>query len=113
VRDDGETIVRVGDQWAYVTVEDTPYVVNNVSPGESGLELLLSDGSRELLDPETLTLSGENDLRCRVRQGRAPARFSRAAWHNLLPLLTDEGGPALVLAGRTHPIRKVSPREGA
>lgn len=113
VRDDGEVIVRVGPHWAYVEVADTPYVVRNVlAIGDAArpvtLELALSDGTREALDPATLRLEGDSVLRCRVKGGHADARFSRAAWHNLLPLLQpseDPGCPALLrLADGDHAV---------
>lgn len=111
VRADGEVIVRIGSHWAYVQVEDTPYVVRNVRVvGDPSLptavELLLSDGTRELLDPASLRLRGESAA-CRVKGG-AEARLSRAAWHNLLPLLVppdDPAGPVLLrLSGGDHPV---------
>lgn len=121
VLDGGEVIVRVGGQWAYVTVAETPYCVRNVAlvGGVGGrgapvaLELSLSDDTREVLAPATLSLLGEADLRCRVKGG-APARFLRPAWHNLLPLLdvSDEPGVAatLRLGGVGHAIRRATAR---
>ena len=50
---DGRWLVRVGRESAYVAVEETPYTVRGVANDASGAApmLLLSDGTREVLDP--------------------------------------------------------------
>lgn len=120
VRDDGQVVVRVGAQWAYVEVEDTPWCVRNVRPiGDparpEALELALTDGTTERLDPATLVLRGDADLRCRLRGGWA--RFLRPAWHALEPLLEPADAPGVAarlhLGGAAVPIPPDSGAPGA
>jgi hypothetical protein len=76
---DGRWLVRVGHESAYVEVGETPYKVRGVVEGAPGdaPELLLSDGTRERLDPATLSLGADGVFRCRVKGGER-ARFTRA-----------------------------------
>lgn len=98
VRPDGQVTVRVGPQWAFVRVDVAPYFVRNLRfVGDNGgrgeppqhVELLLSDETREVLDPESLTLVGDGELYCGVKGHSTVARFLRAAYHNLVPLLVE------------------------
>lgn len=76
---DGRYLVRIGRESAYVAIEAAPYAVRGVIEGAAGAPwLLLSDGSREPLDPGTLAVGADGVLRCEVKGGHA-ARFSRAA----------------------------------
>jgi hypothetical protein len=106
---DGRYLVSIGRESAYVTLEAAPYAVRGVLevPGGAPL-LLLSDGSREPLDPATLTLGGDGVLRCAVKGGHA-ARFTRPA-QVTLGLVLEERPPGsgryeLEIAGVRHPIR--------
>ena len=115
LREDGEVIVRVGNQWAYVEIEETPLVVHNIvprpanQPGPDSIELALSTKRREELKPETLLLVGEKDLYCTVLNGRTQARFLRPAYHNLLPFLVESAeGYALELSSGRFTIRSES-----
>ncbi len=107
---DGRWLVRIGRESAYVALEETPYVVRGVIDGEAGAQsLLLSDGEREPLDPRTLSLGADGVLRCVVKGGRHPARFSRAA-QVTLGLKLEESPPgsgsfSLTIAGVRHAIR--------
>ncbi len=92
-----------GCRWS---VEDAPFVVVRVEREGDALAVTLIDGSRERLDPATLTLRGEVPY-ARVKDGRFAARFSRAAAWQLWQLADyDEARDAatLTLAGRRHPI---------
>lgn len=101
----GEFIVRLGHQWCYVEVEDAPFVVRAAIPAGERILLRLSDGATEALDPGTLWLGTGGVLYARVRGGAFPARFSRAAYHALLPVLEEHGaGVALHVGGRFFPI---------
>jgi len=69
--------------------------------------LLLSDGSREPLDPTTLALGRDGVLRCAVKGGHA-ARFGRGA-QVTLGLALEESPPgsgcfSLTIGGIRHPI---------
>ena len=123
VRDDGQITVSVGDQWAYVDVEDTAFVVRNIRPipaqtatAPDSVELILNGSRRENLDPTTLHITGDGALYCRVLGGRTRARFLRPAYHNLLPFLTEVeapgGGYALQLTQGLYPIVAAPSAEG-
>lgn len=107
---DGRYLVRIGRESAYVTIEETPYVVRGVLEGPAGARgLLLSDGSREPLDPATLAVGADGVLRCEVKGGHA-ARFSRAAQVSLGLALEERpegsGRYELTIAGVRHPVRR-------
>lgn len=102
VREDGEVVVHVGNQWAYVAPEDSVYVVRNIVPehDEEGdlkaLTLVMTGERREVLDPRTLVLHPPSDLYCLVEGGNVRARFLRPAFHALEPfLIEDDKGFAL------------------
>ena len=106
---DGRWLVRIGRESAYVDVELAPWVVRGLveGPGDD-LTLLLSDGSREPLDPGTLTLGADGVLRCTL-QGDRPASFSRSAQVTLGLALEESpagsGRYALTVGGVRHPVR--------
>ena len=67
----------------------------------------LNDLSREPLDPETLSFDGAGVPHCRVKGGIFAARLSRAATHQLLERMEDEGEDnraVLVVGSRRYPI---------
>jgi hypothetical protein len=98
--DDGRFQLRIGEDWAYVTVEGAAYRVTGIDAGETLLFLRLSDKTGEPLKPETLSLGEDGVLTARVKAGRATARFSRQAQVALGALLEDSPeGPLLRLGG--------------
>lgn len=98
--DDGRFQLKVGADWAYVTVLDAAYRVTGLDVTETRLFLRLSDKTGELLDPSTLALESDGVLSVRVKQGRAKARFSRQAQVALGALLSESAsGLTLVLPG--------------
>lgn len=105
---DGRYLVRIGRESAYVRVDDAPYGVRGVVDGPAGAPwLVLSDGSREPLDPTTLRLGADGVLRCSVKGGHA-ARFGRSA-QVTLGLVMEESPPGsgrfvLTLGGARHPV---------
>jgi hypothetical protein len=90
---DGRYLVRIGRESAYVQVDDAPYAVRGVigDPAGGAPSLLLSDGSREPLDPATLSIGVDGVLRCAVKGDHA-ARFGRAA-QIALGLAMEESPP--------------------
>ena len=107
---DGRWLVRVGRESAYVAVEETPYMVRGVANDASGAAplLLLSDGTREVLDPATLTIGEDGVLRCKVKGGER-ARFTRAG-QVALGFAFDEDPPGtgryvITIGGIRWPIR--------
>jgi hypothetical protein len=107
----GRYIIEMGRQKYPVDVQDTAYVVWSLkwADGESGTDayvrLLLSDGSAENLNPETLRTGANHILYCRVKNQCFDARFSRAAYYLITERLqhdpTDDSC-FLFLNGRRH-----------
>jgi uncharacterized protein len=104
---DGRYVLRLdARRFAYLDVDDTPLVVRAARIDPAGaVQLALSDGAEEPLDPATLTVDGAGILRAWVRGGRLEARLSSSAMAALAELLTESGGrPALRVAGRSIPL---------
>jgi hypothetical protein len=106
---DGRYLVRIGRESAYVEVADAPYAVRAVEEDPGGApRLVLSDGSREPLDPRTLSVGADGVLRCAVKGGHA-ARFGRTAQVTLGMALEERpphsGCFVLTIRGVSHPIR--------
>ncbi|HSD19781.1 MAG TPA: hypothetical protein VLC54_07085 [Anaeromyxobacter sp.] len=102
--------MRVGRESAYVAVQETPYMVRGVGNDASGAApmLLLSDGTREVLDPASLTIGEDGVLRCKVKGGER-ARFTRAG-QVALGFAFDEDPPGtgryvITIGGFRWPIR--------
>lgn len=95
--EDGRFQLRIGTDWAYVTVEDAAYRVTGLDAGETAVFLRLSDKTGEALEPGTLALGPDGVLTARVKAGRAKARFSRQAQVALGALL-EESPEGLTLA---------------
>lgn len=89
--DDGRFQLRIGNDWAYVTVEGAAYRVNAIDTDDRRVYLRLSDRTGEALDPATLRLGEDGVLAVRVKDGRAEARFSRDAQFAFGQLLVPEG----------------------
>jgi uncharacterized protein len=94
----GRFVLRIGKDWCVVQVEDAAYEVRTVDVTEGGrVALRLSDRTAELLEPSSLGLGADAVLTCRVKAGRAGARFSRDAQYQLGQLLEEGPGGALGL----------------
>lgn len=111
---DGRWLVRVGRESAYVDVKETPYSVRGIVEGAPGAApaLLLSDGTREPLEPATLSIGEDGVLRCRVKGGER-ARFTRAG-QVALGFALDEDPPgtgryAITIGGIRWPILAAPP----
>jgi hypothetical protein len=103
--EDGRFQLRIGNDWAYVTVEGAAYRVNAIDTDDTRVFLRLSDRTGEALDPSTLRLGEDGVLTARVKGGRAAARFSREAQFALGQLLIREGAHAvLALPGARIPV---------
>jgi hypothetical protein len=92
-----------------VVVDDVPWVVTRVEPRGDRLHLLLSDDSKEDIDPGTLWISAQDVPYCPVKGGTFEARFSRAATFQLLALVDHDeavdGGGVLRVGGREFRLR--------
>ncbi|HEY1088373.1 MAG TPA: DUF1285 domain-containing protein [Archangium sp.] len=98
----GRYQLQIGKDWCYVQVEDAAYEVRtvDVTPDER-VFVRLSDRTAEALEPTTLAVAPDGVLSCRVKGGRAGARFSRDAQYQLGELLEqDEGGQLFLRAGQ-------------
>jgi hypothetical protein len=95
--EEGRYIIILPDDRCYVDVEDAAYIVRAVDYTKTewsngmGIDLLLCDETKEMLDPRTLWIGNDNVMYCRVRENRFKARFSRAAYYQLAEyIVTDE-----------------------
>ncbi|MFL5352701.1 DUF1285 domain-containing protein [Archangium sp.] len=100
--EEGRYQLRIGHDWCYVQVEDAAYEVRTVDVTEDErVSVRLSDRTAEALEPATLGMDSEGVLTCRVKGGRAGARFSRDAQYQLGELMEqDEGGRLYLRAGQ-------------
>lgn len=101
----GRFILRFGNDWCVVQVEDAAYAVLSLEAEDDALHVMLSDRSTESLDPLTLGMEPDGVLSCRVKAGRAKARFSRHAQFQLGErLVPTERGVSLRLGAREVPL---------
>ena len=104
---DGTARLRLGEDKAEVTIEDTPWVVTQVEGDpRRGFGVLLNDETLEPLDPTTLRVGTEDVLYCRVKGGRHDARFLRPAYYELMRFAVPGPGDRLELpvGGRRIPL---------
>jgi hypothetical protein len=101
----GETSDDV--RFAYVEVEDAPYVVRSVRTEQERMILRLSDGSEEELEYVSLRVGNGDVLYCRVKRDRFDARLSRNAQLVVAQQVEEgqsESGFVLVAGGGRWPI---------
>ena len=90
---DGRYKLSFGNDWCFVEVEDAAYRVLGLERNAGGPPVLaLSDRTHEPLIPETLAVESDQVFSCRVKGGRAKARFSRDAQAALGELLEERAG---------------------
>jgi uncharacterized protein len=91
--DDGRFILSNGYDWTYFTVEDAPFFVVSIHEKDGGLELELSDRTREAWDPARSRLGPDSALYAEVKRetpgGPFDAKFTRHAQTALAPFLVD------------------------
>jgi len=112
VDEEGRYLIRLEDETCYLEVEDTPFVVLQVTltHGENEVRdvfLHLSDGTVEPLDPESFFIGPQDVPYCRIRGGRFIARFSRKALYQISRIIEEGDSPGafrLRIRGRVHPI---------
>ncbi|HDH97106.1 MAG TPA: DUF1285 domain-containing protein [Proteobacteria bacterium] len=108
--DDGEYVVREGDEEIPVVVEDAPYVVETTREDDDGITLVLCDGTHERFDVQQFWISDDNIPYTRVKGGRFVARFSRAAYSQLFDKVIEEDGRYyLEVCGRRAEIKRGRP----
>jgi hypothetical protein len=102
----GKYVVQLGPFRGEIEIEEAAFFVRSVDPGLG--HVMLSDGSSEALDVASLRPApADGAWLCTVKRalvpGGLPARFTQAAWAQLLEALEEEeGAPVLRLAGRLH-----------
>jgi hypothetical protein len=117
--DDGRLQARCQGEICWIEAADTPFVVESIEttgsdqdPGApKGVELTLTGGVREPLDPKTVRVGADNVMYARVRRGDFSARLSRKAYYQLAEHVEAEGdGFVLVLSTGRYPIAGASTR---
>lgn len=111
LRDADGHYLQIGPVRVPVEVDDAPLAVVRAEDDGDGLAVILNDGSREPLRPETLRLGPGEVPYATVKDGRFQARFSRAAAYQLMQRLEDDpdgGSVALVLGSRRWVIPRVA-----
>jgi hypothetical protein len=88
--DKGRYLLRLRDQVCALEVEDTPFVILRAEfvaadseKEEERFMLRLIDDTREVLDPQTLSVGAGHVLYCKIRGGRFTARFSRPSYYQI------------------------------
>jgi hypothetical protein len=112
LRADGEGHhLQAGPLRVPVHVDDAPFVVVRAEPGTDPgtIQVHLSDGSQEPLEPRTLVLDRRGIPYCRVKGGGFRARLSVPAWLQLAARIEVDPGsgePTLVLGDRRFALRR-------
>lgn len=95
----GEFFIDYKGKRAPVKVAETPYFIRDavVKKDSAGnlqeVSLEIDDGTREILDPESLSLDESGVLRVRIKSGNFAARCLSAAHFRIAELLeTDDEG---------------------
>ena len=102
VDEQGRYVLRLGRDWCFVQVEECGFEVRSLAPAGNSLLLSLSDRREEPLDPGTLFVGDDGVFRCRVKSGRALARFSRDAQAQLGERLEERDGGLMLKVGETN-----------
>ena len=90
---DGRYFIEYGDETSYLDVEDTAFVIKSInkscspSDGEECIEMLLSDGTVEKLEPDTIFIGCDNVLYCCIKEKRFDARFLRPSYYQMAELI--------------------------
>lgn len=106
----GRYILENGYDWCYFQVEATPYFVTAVEPTVGAPTLVLSDGSREPLDPEGARIDDDDVLRVQVKGRTEPARFTQGAQLQIAPFIDDDEPLALRVEGRRYRVSQPAVR---
>jgi hypothetical protein len=104
--DDGRYILCNGYDWSYFAVDDVPFFVRGVRESAGALQLALSDGTVEALEPSALRVGARDALYCAVKDGAFDARFTPSAQSALVAHVTalPSGALGLEIDGVVHPI---------
>lgn len=108
--DDGRFILTNGYDWTYFIVDDVPFFVRSVEGTDGDATLVLSDGSREPLDPGGVRTNERGELYVKVKSdaegakkgGPFDAKFTRFAQTQLAPFLEADGANVVLRTKRGH-----------
>ncbi len=102
-RREGRYVLENDVNWAFVEIEGAPVFVERCRCRPEAIDLRLSLGASEPLDPETLRTDEDGRLYCDVRGGTLTALFTRQAMFDLEPNLVDDAARvAIRVGGRCH-----------
>jgi hypothetical protein len=112
---EGTYEIAIGWDRVAAEIEDTPYVVTQVSGDpQRGFVVRLNDESEEPLDPTTLFVGRDEVLYCRVKNAEHPARFLRPAHYQLAAYVQEDpttGTFLLPLGDTSYPIPTLADRQ--
>jgi uncharacterized protein len=92
----GKYLIELGAERCYLEVEDTAFVVEEVTKTRQQqdkndqIDVLLTDDKWERLDLNTLHVGKDNIMYCRVKNGKFAARFSRKSYYQLAEFIEQE-----------------------
>ena len=100
----GKYILSMDGEQCYLEVEDTPFVIQEVTPAPSPenpstLMLKINDGTEEELNTDTLRVGQDDVLYCTIKEGRYQARLLRSAYYQLAGFLQQEGTTYYLVLG--------------
>ena len=98
----GRYILAMDGEQCRLEVEDTPFVIQEVTLGASPegapfLWVRINDGTEEELKPDTLRVGKDDVLYCKVKRGQHEARFLRASYYQLAEFLHQDGNKYYLL----------------
>ena len=89
-RDEQGYFIQISHETKRIIVEDTAYFVTGLEGSvQSGYTLLISDGSREKLDPKTLRYTSQR-LICLIKSKQEEAKFLHKAYDEILSQLDQD-----------------------
>lgn len=89
-KEGGRYVLRVGDEFCDVVIEDAPFIVRRVDRDGDRLMLELSNSCVEPLDTESLEIGEGNVLYAKVGPHKDRARFARPAYYQLTQYLYQD-----------------------
>ena len=108
---DGRYCLKNSIHWVYVELEGPPVFVRRARVLESGIELSLSNGTREHLNPDCLRQSVEGELYCDVNDDELPALFDSNAMADMIDIIDSDEKGFFILVGETRVYPPVTEKE--
>lgn len=100
------------DKPVFIDVEDVAFWINKLEKTIAGYLITLTDGTIELLNPQTLWMGKKNALYCLVKGGHIPARFFRGPFFEIMAgLETEKGKYFLTIARKKCEIARTPPAD--